>query len=142
MQRDESANAGFPTARADRVYLPLDPSPDRPTAAAQQADGSSPLHLVRRLIALRKSTPELGSAGSVEVLHEGYPFVYVRGGRYLVAVNPRREPAAAPAPGWDGARPVEAAGAVLREGTVEIEGFGYGVFVLDRRTAEFSPSGD
>ncbi len=56
--------------------------------AAQRADPSSVLHLVRRLVALRRETPALGLAGETEVLHAGYPFVYLRGGTHLVVVNP------------------------------------------------------
>jgi glycosidase len=128
MQWDGSPNAGFSSAPADLLYLPIDPDPDRPTVARQRADEGSLLHLVRRLIALRKGTPELGPAGGVEVVHEGYPFAYVRGGRYLVAVNPRRERASCPAPG--AARTVLAQGARVHDGAVEVDGFGYGVFEL------------
>ncbi|KPI20390.1 alpha amylase catalytic region [Actinobacteria bacterium OK074] len=129
MQWDDGPNAGFSTAPEDRIYLPLDPSPDRPTVAAQRADGTSLLHLVHRLIALRGATPELGSHGSLEVLHTGYPFVYVRGGRYLVVVNPRRERASYPYGGTG--RALETAGAELTGARVEVRGFGYGVFELD-----------
>ena len=34
-------NAGFSTAPADRLYLPVDPAPDRPTVAAQRADDTA-----------------------------------------------------------------------------------------------------
>ena len=88
MQWDQGETAGFSNAAADLLYLPLDPDPERPDVAAQRADGNSLLHLVRDLIALRRSTPELGPAGSLEVLHDGYPLAYIRGGRYLVVVNP------------------------------------------------------
>ncbi|MEV6104375.1 alpha-amylase family glycosyl hydrolase [Streptomyces sp. NPDC051940] len=131
MQWNGGPNAGFSTAAADRLYLPVDPDPGRPTVAAQRADEGSLLHLVRRLIALRRSTPGLGSggAGSVEVLHSGYPLVYVRGGRYLVVVNPRREPATAQA--YAGT-PLEASGVTLgADGTVAADGFGYGIFALE-----------
>ena len=80
MQWDDGPNAGFSTAPAERLYLPVDPAPDRPTVAAQRADPGSVLHLVRRLIALRRATPALGLAGATEVLHAGYPLVYLRGG--------------------------------------------------------------
>ncbi|GGZ37552.1 alpha-amylase family glycosyl hydrolase [Streptomyces poonensis] len=130
MQWDDGPGAGFSTAPADRFYLPLDPSPDRPSVAAQRADDTSLLHLVRRLIALRDSTPELGSGGSVEVLHAGWPFVYVRGGRYLVVVNPRREEASWPFEGNGGV--LEASGVALGAGTVKARGFGFGIFALDR----------
>ncbi|MFJ1671749.1 alpha-amylase family glycosyl hydrolase [Streptomyces bottropensis] len=129
MQWDGTPNAGFSTAPADRLYLPLDPSPDRPDVAAQRADDTSLLHLVRRLIALRGRTPELGSGGSVEVLHPGYPFVYVRGGRYLVVVNPQRYMASCPyEPAVHTA--LEARGVKVADGTITAQGFGYGVFDL------------
>ncbi|MFG2474967.1 alpha-amylase family glycosyl hydrolase [Streptomyces fagopyri] len=131
MQWDDGPNAGFSTAPADRLYLPLDPSPARPTVAAQRADESSLLHLVRRLIALRSVAPELGPDGSVEVLHSGYPFVHVRGGRYLVVLNPARSGASCRIDGVRGARPLEAAGVRLDGSSVTADGFAYGVFELD-----------
>ncbi|MFC7304687.1 alpha-amylase family glycosyl hydrolase [Streptomyces monticola] len=133
MQWDDGPNAGFSTAPAERLYLPVDPSPGRPTVAAQRADPSSLLHLVRRLIALRSAAPEFGTASDVEILHLGHPFAYVRGGRYLVVVNPRREPATVtlddprvrPAPA------LEAAGVSLGTHTVSAAGFAYGIFDLN-----------
>ncbi|MFE9994761.1 alpha-amylase family glycosyl hydrolase [Streptomyces avermitilis] len=132
MQWDDGPGAGFSTAPADRLYLPLDPSPDRPTVAAQRADDGSLLHLVRRLVALRASTPALGSGGSVEVLHTGYPFVYVRGGRYLVVVNPQRSAVRYAYAATREARALEASGVRVGDGTIEAEGFSYGVFDLGR----------
>jgi maltose alpha-D-glucosyltransferase/alpha-amylase len=128
MQWDDRANAGFSTASSDRLYLPVDPDLDRPTVAAQLADRSSLLWLVRRLIAQRRATPALGSDGSVDVLHAGYPFVYVRGNTHLVVVNPRREPASASAPGWAGARAVEVSGVDLSEAGASAAGFSFGIF--------------
>ncbi len=133
MQWDTGPGAGFSTAPADRFYLPLDPDPDRPTVAAQRRDEDSLLHLVRRLIALRHATPELGSAGTVAVLHDGHPLVHLRGGRYLVVVNPRRDTAtvAAPAAVRGGPlRPLEVSGVRVDEHVVTADGFGYGVFDL------------
>ncbi|MFD5632556.1 alpha-amylase family glycosyl hydrolase [Streptomyces sp. NPDC127077] len=130
MQWDDSPNAGFSTAPSDRLYLPLDPSPDRPTVAAQRADDTSLLRLVRRLVALRTGAPELGATGSVEVLHAGYPFVYVRGGRYLVVVNPRREQASCRVEWTSAVRSLESDGVGIDAGTVSARGFGYGVFEL------------
>ncbi|MFD3926109.1 alpha-amylase family glycosyl hydrolase [Streptomyces sp. NPDC058614] len=132
MQWDDGPNAGFSTAPTDRLYLPLDTAPDRPTVAAQRADETSLLHFVRRLIALRTATPELGSGGSVEVLHADYPFVYVRGGRYLVVVNPQRN---AVSYAYDipvEPRPLEVSGVRVDGGTVAAEGFAYGIFDLGR----------
>ncbi|MFE4539772.1 alpha-amylase family glycosyl hydrolase [Streptomyces scopuliridis] len=133
MQWDDGPNAGFSAASTpDSLYLPLDPSPDRPTVAAQRADEGSLLHLVRRLIALRRGTPRLGPAGSVDVLHSGYPFVYVRGGRYLVVVNPRATPATRTAIALDTTRAdaLEVSGVTVDGTTITAQGFAYGVFDL------------
>ncbi|QUH01942.1 oligo-1,6-glucosidase [Saccharopolyspora erythraea] len=134
MQWDAGPNAGFSTAPADRLILPVDPDPRRPAVSEQRADENSLLALVRRLIGLRRSTPELGSHGSVEVLHSGYPLVYLRGGRYLVVVNPREEPATHPAPHLDtsSARLLEGSGIHLSAGGVSADGFGYGIHDLSR----------
>lgn len=126
MQWDASPGAGFSTS--SDPYLPLDPDPDRPDVTTQQADPSSLVHHVRRLIQLRRTTPALGAAGTVEVLHEGYPFVYVRGGTHLVIVNPRRMPAeftfAKPA------RELLAQGVKLTDDQIQAAGFSYGIFAL------------
>lgn len=129
MQWEPGPGAGFSTAPEDELYLPLDPDPDRPDVATQRADEGSLLHLVRRLVALRHATPALQPAGSLEVLTEDYPFVYVRGGTHLVVLNPRREPATADLPaGWEGAREVEVEGVRLAGGRAEAAGFSFGVF--------------
>lgn len=134
MQWDDTENAGFSSAPADDLYLPIDPAPDRPTVAAQRADEASLLHLVRRLVRLRTTTPELGSGGSVEVLHMGCPFVYLRGGRYLAVINPRRQEAS-----WvydrtaydrTAARPLEVSGVECDGDRITARGFGYGIFDL------------
>ncbi|TPQ22481.1 alpha-amylase family glycosyl hydrolase [Streptomyces sporangiiformans] len=130
MQWDDGPNAGFSTAPADALYLPLDPSPDRPTVAAQRADETSLLHRVRRLIALRARTPELGSGAAVEVLHSGYPFVYVRGGRCLVVVNPQRDEVRHAYDGPVVGRPLEVSGVTVDGGTITADGFGFGIFEL------------
>jgi glycosidase len=94
MQWDDSPNAGFSTAAAAPLYLPLDPTPDRPTVAAQQDDPGSLLALVRRLLALRREIPALGNTGPFIPLFAEtarYPFVYWRGyddDGVIVAVNP------------------------------------------------------
>ncbi|WP_129839549.1 alpha-amylase family glycosyl hydrolase [Streptomyces sp. RFCAC02] len=132
MQWGGSPNAGFSTAPADRLYLPLDPDPDRPTVAAQRAERGSLLHLVRRLISLRRNTPELGSRGSVEVLHTGYPLVYVRGDRYLVVINPRRDAASLPLPrpGLAHAGLIEGTGVAVEGARILADGFSWAVFSL------------
>jgi glycosidase len=136
MQWDDSVNAGFSAAPPQRLYLPVDPDPGRPTVAAQRGDDRSLLELVRRLIALRKATPALGTGADVTVLHAGYPFVYLRGGTHLVVVNPRRESVTATAPGIAGTsspagpRPVEVSGVTVSGDEIRANGFGYGIFEL------------
>ena len=133
MQWDEALpNAGFSSAPADRLYLPQDPSVDRPTVAAQRDDPSSLLNLVRRLLAVRQSTPALGTQSATTVLTQGYPFAYLRGEDHLVVVNPRSEPAAATLPELTGrqASRLEASGVEVRGGRIDAAGFGYGIFAL------------
>ncbi len=94
MQWDGSPNAGFSGAPAEKLYLPIDPDPARPTVAAQETDPASLLQRVRRLISLRKAHPALCASGEFEVLHKGatgYPFLFKRtadGESILVALNP------------------------------------------------------
>jgi maltose alpha-D-glucosyltransferase/alpha-amylase len=94
MQWDASANAGFSTAPAEKLYLPIDPAADRPTVAAQLDDPASSLNVTRDLISLRKAHPALGAGGSFEsvlVTGKRWPFVYRRAkGReeILIAINP------------------------------------------------------
>ncbi|MGW0821700.1 alpha-amylase family glycosyl hydrolase [Streptomyces sp. NPDC002845] len=133
MQWDDTPAAGFSTAPSELLYLPVDPSPDRPTVTAQRADDTSLLHLVRRLVALRAVAPELGSGGSVEVLHAGYPFVYVRGGRYLVVVNPQRNGGSHAYNDTRRAVALEASGVHVSADSIAAQGFGYGIFELDSR---------
>jgi maltose alpha-D-glucosyltransferase/alpha-amylase len=130
MQWDDGPNAGFSTADPARLYLPVDPDPARPTVAAQEADPGSTLHLVRALTALRRATPALQGRASIRVVHEGYPFAWVRGESHLVVVNPRREPAELAVPGLAGATPLLASGLVLHEQGARVEGFGYGIVAL------------
>lgn len=132
MQWNAGPNAGFSGAPAEDLYIPIDPDPNRPTVEAQRRDPGSLLHFVRRLLALRKRYPELGTQADVRVFSDGYPLTYLRGDRFLVTVNPRRDPATITVP--DGrvpdARPVEDSG-VHRDGeAMTVPGFGYAIFDL------------
>lgn len=130
MQWDGTANAGFSTAAPARLYLPIDPDPERPTVAAQREDPDSLLHLVRELVALRRSTPALSARSDTRLVHDGYPLAYVRGGTHLVVVNPRREPAELTADGVRDATLVHGRGVRLDGSSVLLEGFGHAVLVL------------
>ncbi|HTJ72934.1 MAG TPA: alpha-amylase family glycosyl hydrolase [Actinospica sp.] len=132
MQWSPGANAGFSSGPADRLYLPVDTEPGAPDVATQRADENSLLHVVRDLITLRRENPELGPTGSLEVLHDGYPLAYIRGGRFLVVVNPSGRRVELAIDGrWDPA----AATPCVRGRGVEISGtsvtadpFAFGVF--------------
>ena len=89
MQWNRGPNLGFSSAAPEKLYLPVDPAPDAPTVESQEADGSSLLHTVRELLALRHRMDGLkaGAPFSVACSEPGKPFVYRRGG-LLLAVNP------------------------------------------------------
>ncbi|HYO31572.1 MAG TPA: alpha-amylase family glycosyl hydrolase [Nocardioidaceae bacterium] len=129
---DDLPNAGFSTADPSRLYLPVDADAGRPTVAAQEQDPTSTLNFVRRLVALRRSTPALGSRASTRVLNEGYPFVYMRGDTHLVVVNPRRDSAELDLGEMSGAEPLISSGISFVGDTMTADGFAYGVFA--RRT--------
>lgn len=63
MQWDHSPNAGFSAAVTNRLYIPQDPDPNRPTVSKQDKDPNSLLTYVRTLLTLRASSPALGSGG-------------------------------------------------------------------------------
>lgn len=131
MQWDQGTNAGFSTAAAENLYLPLDPDADaRPNVATQRADDASLLNQVRDLIALRRATPELGTAGSLEVLHDGYPLAYLRGGRYLVVINPSDAEVSLrhDRPEMATANIVRGHGVVVGESSLTAEPFAFGIF--------------
>jgi alpha-glucosidase len=132
MQWDSGPNAGFSAAPAARLYLPVDPDPARPTVAGQRADRDSLLHTVRDLIALRRAQPELGPGGTLEVLSDGYPLVYLRGGRFLVVVNPSDRVCARPhdRPGLAEATAVRQTGVTLDQTTITAGPFSFGIFRL------------
>ncbi len=95
MQWDKTPNAGFSAAAPGLLYVPIDPADDRPTVAGQEGDPLSLLSEVRRLTALRRSTPELQSEADVEFLSVAkgeYPLCYTRAGRLLVIINPTAKP--------------------------------------------------
>ncbi|MGE9296055.1 MAG: alpha-amylase family glycosyl hydrolase [Puniceicoccales bacterium] len=141
MQWDDTANAGFSTAAAEDLYLPIDPDMDRPTVVAQEKDPESLLHFVRQLIAIRKDHPALGTDAGIQILNsegDDYPFVYLRElneTRYLVAVNPSRESKTLVVDLTGG--PGES---LLNEGchfsktegglSIQVAGFGYGITEL------------
>jgi maltose alpha-D-glucosyltransferase / alpha-amylase len=96
MQWDSGRNAGFSSAVASKLYLPIDPAKNRPTVAGQDRDRNSLLNHIRRLAALRLKIPALCADGDFTVVYakaKKVPFVYKRslnGEEILIAVNPAR----------------------------------------------------
>ena len=98
MQWSGGANHGFSDAPADKLYIPVDVSPDAPTVEAQAGDPQSLLSTVTQVIRLRHEYADLQADGSFAILYAqkgAYPFIYRRGG-LVIAVNPSARPANAP----------------------------------------------
>ena len=97
MQWDDSENAGFSSASAEKLYIPIDPDAARPTVKAQMADEDSLRSEIKKLIAIRQSLKPLQSLGEIDFVSDGAPgkpLVYVRSfndEKILVAINPSDE---------------------------------------------------
>jgi glycosidase len=111
MQWSESINAGFSTAKPEELYLPIDPSPDRPTVLQQEQDTNSLLQRVRKLVAIRKSHPALQATADFEVLYAQpgkYPLIYKRASDhdiFIIAINPSSRPVEAEFPSQSSVKP-------------------------------------
>lgn len=102
MQWNEEANAGFSTAPAASLYLPIDPNDNRPTVEEQDSRPASLLNHIRKMIRLRKNYPAFLANSDFEIIHAqsfGYPFVYLRKTEtqsILIAINPSSAKAGCP----------------------------------------------
>ncbi len=91
MQWNNGVNGGFSTANPSKLYVKMDPNPDRPTVEAQINDPDSLLNHIKRLIEIRKSHTQLQESASFEPIYLGYPLVFRRGneqGEMLIVINP------------------------------------------------------
>ncbi|MCM1061752.1 MAG: alpha-amylase family glycosyl hydrolase [Eubacterium sp.] len=94
MQWDDTLNAGFSSAPAEKLYIKQDESHGRPTVKAQLADEGSLCNEIKRLIEVRRSHNALQSKGEIEFLFaekNEYPFAYLRSAddeKILVIINP------------------------------------------------------
>ena len=131
MQWDDGPNAGFSTA--DRVTA-LPPGRSRPGAPHRRRAGSTilgpPSTSSGDSSPCARRRPRSARGQASRVLHDGYPFAYVRGETHLVVVNPRREPATFHAGHLTDTTALLADGVAITDGTVHADGFGYGIFAL------------
>lgn len=98
MQWNSGQNAGFSSALASDLYLPIDTSAYAPNIESQLGKPDSLLETTRKLIKIRSEHPALCADGAFKIIyaeHDKYPFVYLRsldGENVLVAVNPAGKP--------------------------------------------------
>lgn len=97
MQWNGGVNAGFSSCSADKLYVPIDPNDDRPTAESNMNDKNSLRSEIKRLIDFRQSHSALQSRGMIKfITRSGYPLVYERfneNEKLLIAINPSNKPA-------------------------------------------------
>jgi len=122
MQWSAARNAGFSTAPAAKLYLPVDTAPGATSVAAQEKDPGSLLNFTRALLALRRQFPALGNTGKFAPVYakkNQVPFVYERSAGaqcFWIAINPTSKKLAVPLPGLKNAEPVRVLGAKLAAG--------------------------
>lgn len=79
MQWDKTLNAGF--SSAEKLYIPLDPSENRPDVDSQLNDDDSLLNIVKKLISIRLNHSALQNFGGFEFIYaekDSYPLIYRR----------------------------------------------------------------
>jgi maltose alpha-D-glucosyltransferase / alpha-amylase len=140
MQWSTEKNAGFSTAPAEKLYLPIDPSELRPNVATEEHDPASMLNFTRALLKLRREHPALGNAADFQPLYaekNKYPFVYLRVAgmeRIIVAINPA-ERACTAALGEvikpTLLRPLLVQGTAFQDGCLEMDPVSFGIFSLE-----------
>ena len=128
MQWGRGRNLGFSRAKPEKLYLPVDPSEDAPTVAAQDKDPFSLLNTVREILALRAACPDLNADAPFKALYAPDPkmdgsraFAYKRGS-LVCAVNPARTAAELPLGLKKGLQPLFAlGGGGTKDGTLWLE---------------------
>ena len=92
MKWDDTVNAGFSLAPAEKLYLPVTKDGKSVKAGAEQED--SLYNTVRKVLKIRNSHKEFEAGADFEVLlaEKAKPFVFARG-KMIVAVNPSADTA-------------------------------------------------
>lgn len=128
MQWSKAKNAGFSIAKQSDLYLPIDPSGNRPTVESQQSDPNSLLNRVKQLITLRQRSESLSLNGGFELIYgqaNKYPLVYRRWrGReqYIIAINPSANPVMVEIPVGKGLKVVQLTTEIARGANFIING--------------------
>jgi len=140
MQWSREKNAGFSTAPAEKLYLPIDSAESRPNVAAEEGEPSSMLNFTRALLKLRREHPALANSADFRSLYaekSKYPFVYLRSAgaeRIIVAINPAGQTCRAPLGKniiVSSLHPLLVQGAVFRDGCLEMGPVSFGIFALE-----------
>ena len=94
MQWNAGTNAGFSSAPAEQLYLPVESDFSTRTVSAQDGDPDSLLNTIRQLSRLRRLHPALHNNSSFQVVYAEagqYPFAFLRTSeneKVLIIVNP------------------------------------------------------
>jgi maltose alpha-D-glucosyltransferase / alpha-amylase len=140
MQWSKEINAGFSTAPADKLYLPIDSSESRPDVASQQNDPGSLLNFVRELLKLRHENPALANTAGFQPLYaekNQYPFVYLRAAttqRVVVAINPAVKSSTVDLGDFvklGSVRPLLSQGTAFQDGRLEMGPISFGIFAIE-----------
>jgi glycosidase len=140
MQWSREKNAGFSTAPADDLYLPIDSAESRPNVASEENDPASMLNFTRALLKLRREHPALANAADFQPLYaetNKYPFVYLRVAgteRIIVAINPAERACTVTLGGVIKSsrfRPLLVQGAASHDGLLEMDPISFGVFSIE-----------
>ncbi len=94
MQWDNSENAGFSTAEAEKLFLPVFTFDGKYTVETQESDPNSVLNFVRAVNKIRHEHPTLANQGdwvTINDISKPYPWIYTRTGEdgtYVIVLNP------------------------------------------------------
>jgi len=137
-QWSKERNAGFSTAPAESLYLPIDPFASRPDVATEEKDPASMLNFTRALLKLRRDHPALANAADFQPVYaekDTYPFVYLRTAgseQIIVSINPAAQSCSVSLDGLDNGTPLLSQGAVFQNGRLQMDPISFGIFAAGR----------